>query len=37
MIGVNIKFAKDHMKVIEKFGRFPTRNKALGRVSTPEE
>jgi len=26
-----------HRKVIEEFGRFPFRNKALGRETTPEE
>ncbi|RIA45650.1 uncharacterized protein (DUF924 family) [Hephaestia caeni] len=30
-------FAKDHADVIARFGRFPSRNAALGRVSTPEE
>lgn len=30
-------FAQEHRKVIERFGRFPTRNRALGRASTPEE
>ena len=29
--------AKAHMKLIEKFGRFPHRNEILGRVSTPSE
>ena len=32
-----IKFAKDHLEVVKKFGRYPTRNKALGRENTPEE
>ena len=26
-----------HLRVIERFGRFPNRNEALGRESTPEE
>ena len=26
-----------HLKVIEKIGRFPHRNAALGRETTPEE
>lgn len=26
-----------HRDVIARFGRFPTRNQALGRISTPEE
>jgi len=30
-------FAQLHRNVIERFGRFPTRNRALGRASTPEE
>lgn len=33
----SIGFAKDHLVVIERFGRYPTRNKALGRQSTEEE
>jgi uncharacterized protein (DUF924 family) len=28
---------QQHAAVIERFGRFPTRNAALGRPSTPEE
>jgi uncharacterized protein (DUF924 family) len=31
------EYALRHMKVIERFGRFPHRNKILGRDSTPEE
>lgn len=27
----------EHIKVLEKFGRYPKRNKALNEVSTPEE
>ena len=30
-------YAVRHLEVIERFGRFPHRNKILGRVSTPEE
>jgi uncharacterized protein (DUF924 family) len=26
-----------HRDIISRFGRFPHRNKALGRISTPEE
>jgi uncharacterized protein (DUF924 family) len=33
----NLKFAQAHADVIRRFGRFPARNAALGRVSTPEE
>ena len=29
--------ARAHQKVIDRFGRFPTRNQALGRPSTPDE
>ena len=30
----NLAFAHDHAAVIERFGRFPSRNRALGRRST---
>jgi len=33
----NLAYAHDHAAVIDRFGRFPSRNAALGRVSTPEE
>ena len=33
----NLDFARQHRAIIEKFGRFPYRNAALGRASTPEE
>ena len=33
----NLQFAIEHREVIERFGRFPHRNKALGRESTEEE
>ena len=33
----SLAFARDHADVIEQFGRFPSRNAALGRVSTPAE
>ncbi|MDG2532408.1 DUF924 domain-containing protein [Sphingomonas sp. HITSZ_GF] len=32
-----LDFAVKHAEVIERFGRFPSRNAALGRESTPEE
>ena len=32
-----LKYAQGHAEVIRRFGRFPKRNAALGRVSTPEE
>jgi uncharacterized protein (DUF924 family) len=33
----NLKFAKIHEDIIARFGRFPHRNKVLGRATTPEE
>jgi uncharacterized protein (DUF924 family) len=33
----NIKWAALHRDIIVRFGRFPHRNAALGRVTTPEE
>jgi uncharacterized protein (DUF924 family) len=30
-------FAVKHWEVVQRFGRFPHRNKALGRTSTPDE
>ncbi len=30
-------FATEHRQIIRRFGRFPSRNRALGRVSTPDE
>ncbi len=32
-----LKYAEAHRDVIRRFGRFPHRNRALGRTSTPEE
>jgi uncharacterized protein (DUF924 family) len=32
-----VKHQKDHAAIIKRFGRFPARNGALGRPSTPEE
>jgi uncharacterized protein (DUF924 family) len=32
-----LKFAESHAAIIRRFGRFPHRNAALGRVTTPEE
>ncbi|MGE0044205.1 MAG: DUF924 family protein [Hyphomonadaceae bacterium] len=32
-----VKFAQVHADIIARFGRFPHRNDALGRESTPEE
>jgi uncharacterized protein (DUF924 family) len=33
----SLKWATLHREIIERFGRFPHRNAALGRVTTPEE
>lgn len=33
----NLLHARAHAEIIRRFGRFPFRNAALGRVSTPEE
>jgi len=33
----NAHHAREHRKLIERFGRFPHRNEILGRDSTPEE
>ncbi len=30
-------YALSHSAAIQRFGRFPARNKALGRATTPEE
>jgi uncharacterized protein (DUF924 family) len=32
-----VEYAERHLRVIEQFGRFPHRNKILGRESTPAE
>jgi uncharacterized protein (DUF924 family) len=31
------KWAEEHRRIIDRFGRFPHRNNVLGRPSTPEE
>ena len=33
----SIHFSEEHKKIIEEFGRFPHRNKFLGRTNTAEE
>jgi len=33
----SIDYADRHWKVIQRFGRFPHRNRLLGRTNTPEE
>ena len=32
-----IRYAKKHRDIIERFGRFPHRNAILGRAPRPEE
>jgi uncharacterized protein (DUF924 family) len=32
-----LKYAKQHKEIVDRFGRFPHRNKVLGRMSTQEE
>ena len=34
---VNLKFAEEHRDIIKQFGRFPHRNKDLGRENTTQE
>lgn len=36
-MGSFVEAARDHRDIIYQFGRFPHRNRALGRSSTPEE
>lgn len=36
-VGEDLDWARKHFLIIERFGRFPHRNEALGRESTPEE
>ena len=33
----NIGYAQDHAEIVSRFGRFPHRNRILGRTTTPEE
>jgi uncharacterized protein (DUF924 family) len=33
----NLKYAEDHADIVRRFGRFPHRNRILGRATTPEE
>jgi uncharacterized protein (DUF924 family) len=33
----NLKWAEHHADIIRRFGRFPHRNRLLGRATTPEE
>ena len=32
-----LEHASKHYQIVERFGRFPHRNKIMGRLSTPEE
>jgi uncharacterized protein (DUF924 family) len=32
-----LKYAEHHTDIIRRFGRFPHRNRILGRVTTPDE
>jgi uncharacterized protein (DUF924 family) len=32
-----LHWARLHLEIVERFGRFPHRNRVLGRASTPEE
>jgi uncharacterized protein (DUF924 family) len=32
-----LKYAEHHAEIIRRFGRFPHRNRILGRVTTPDE
>jgi len=34
---VQLDYAERHLEIIERFGRFPHRNRILGRETTPEE
>lgn len=36
-IASNLRFAREHLAIIERFGRFPHRNEVLGRDSSAEE
>lgn len=33
----NVHYAEVHRDIVKRFGRFPHRNRVLGRASTPEE
>jgi len=33
----NVRYAREHHDIVERFGRFPHRNRILGRESTEEE
>jgi uncharacterized protein (DUF924 family) len=33
----NVAYARVHLDIVERFGRFPHRNPVLGRSTTPQE
>jgi uncharacterized protein (DUF924 family) len=33
----NVEYARQHRDIVARFGRFPHRNRVLGRESTPAE
>jgi uncharacterized protein (DUF924 family) len=33
----NLRYAEEHADIIRRFGRFPHRNRIMGRTTTPEE
>jgi len=33
----HLRFAREHRDIVQRFGRFPGRNRALGRETTPAE
>lgn len=37
LVASSAEFARKHRDIVKRFGRFPHRNRALGRASTPEE
>lgn len=37
LLAMGVDFAEKHRVIVERFGRFPHRNRILGRPSTPEE
>lgn len=36
-LAYNLEFARHHRDIVRRFGRFPHRNRILGRENTPEE
>lgn len=37
MVGASVRYAREHLDILQRFGRFPHRNYALNRKSTAEE